>query len=216
MMIDCNTIMSVSWSVDCCISYKFSPVEEESSSYHDYQEIRMQEHVQKLGIGYIPRSVWVVLERDLVDSFKAGDDVLVTGIVRQQWKSLNSGSTCLLEVVIHANHIVLKTSSQEKNDITDEMKSFFDAFWCSYKDNPLEGRNVIIASFCPQVFGLYVVKLCICLALVGGVQYVDESGTLVRGDCHLLLVGDPGYGILLLFLWGTYCMLLFIKEEELL
>uniref|UniRef100_A0A1X7SGQ2 MCM OB domain-containing protein n=1 Tax=Amphimedon queenslandica TaxID=400682 RepID=A0A1X7SGQ2_AMPQE len=118
----------------------------------------------------IPRSVWVVLERDLVDSCKAGDDVIVTGIVRQQWKSLNSGSTCLLEVVIHANHIVLKTSSQEKNDITDEMKSFFDAFWCSYKDNPLEGRNVIIASFCPQVFGLYVVKLCICLALVRGVQ----------------------------------------------
>uniref|UniRef100_A0A1X7TDP4 MCM C-terminal AAA(+) ATPase domain-containing protein n=1 Tax=Amphimedon queenslandica TaxID=400682 RepID=A0A1X7TDP4_AMPQE len=112
-------------SVDGCISYKFSPVEEESSSYHDYQEIRMQEHVQKLGIGY---------------------------------------------------------------------KSFFDAFWCSYKDNPLEGRNVIIASFCPQVFGLYVVKLCICLALIGGVQYVDESGTRVRGDCHLLLVGDPGTG----------------------
>uniref|UniRef100_A0A1X7TRS1 Uncharacterized protein n=1 Tax=Amphimedon queenslandica TaxID=400682 RepID=A0A1X7TRS1_AMPQE len=50
------------------------------------------------------------------------------------------------------------------------MKSFFDAFWCTYKDNPLEGRNGIIASFCPQVFGLYVVKLCICLALVGGVQ----------------------------------------------
>uniref|UniRef100_A0A1X7SWX2 MCM OB domain-containing protein n=1 Tax=Amphimedon queenslandica TaxID=400682 RepID=A0A1X7SWX2_AMPQE len=67
--------------------------------------MRMQEHVQKLRIGYIPRSVWVVLERDLVDSCKAGDDVIVTGIVRQQWKSLNSGSTCLLEVVIHANHI---------------------------------------------------------------------------------------------------------------
>uniref|UniRef100_A0A1X7TGJ5 MCM C-terminal AAA(+) ATPase domain-containing protein n=1 Tax=Amphimedon queenslandica TaxID=400682 RepID=A0A1X7TGJ5_AMPQE len=133
----------------------------ESSSCHDYQEIRMQEHVQKLGIGYIPRSVWVVLERYLVDSCKAGDDVIVPGIVRQQWKSL---------------------------------KSRFDTFWCSYKDNPLEGRNVIIASFCPQVFGLYVVKLCICLALVGEVQYVDESGTRVRGDCHLLLVGDPGTG----------------------
>uniref|UniRef100_A0A1X7TFN5 MCM C-terminal AAA(+) ATPase domain-containing protein n=1 Tax=Amphimedon queenslandica TaxID=400682 RepID=A0A1X7TFN5_AMPQE len=56
----------------------------------------------------------------------------------------------------------------------------------------LDKLSKIFASFCPQVFGLYVVKLCICLALVGGVQYVDESGTRVRGDCHLLLVGDPG------------------------
>uniref|UniRef100_A0A1X7TS87 MCM OB domain-containing protein n=1 Tax=Amphimedon queenslandica TaxID=400682 RepID=A0A1X7TS87_AMPQE len=73
-----------------CISYKFSPVEEESSSYHDYQEIRMQEHVQKLGIGYIPRSVWVVLERDLVDSCKAGDDVIVIGIVTDSSGNLST------------------------------------------------------------------------------------------------------------------------------
>ena len=32
--------------------------------------------------------MWVVLERDLVDCCKAGDDVTVTGIVRQRWKPL--------------------------------------------------------------------------------------------------------------------------------
>ena len=46
----------------------------------------------------------------------------------------------------------------------------FDSFWAQYEGRPLEGRNVIVASFCPQVFGLYVVKLSICLALIGGVQ----------------------------------------------
>lgn len=72
--------------------------------YHDYQEIKLQEHVQRLGVGYvsqryeervalvvqIPRSVWVLLEKDLVDTCKAGDDVTVTGIVRQRWKPLRS------------------------------------------------------------------------------------------------------------------------------
>ena len=49
-------------------------------------------------------------------------------------------------------------------------RSEFESFWTEYADSPLEGRNVIISSFCSQVFGLYIVKLAICLALAGGVQ----------------------------------------------
>lgn len=32
----------------------------------------------------------------------------------------------------------------------------------------------------------------VALTLIGGVQHVDASGTRVRGESHLLLVGDPG------------------------
>ena len=38
------------------------------------------------------------------------------------------------------------------------------------QDKPLEGRNNIVASVCPQVFGLYAVKLSVLLVLIGGVQ----------------------------------------------
>lgn len=43
----------------------------------NYQEIKLQEQVQRLAMGTIPRSLWVVLEDDLVDVCKAGDDVIV-------------------------------------------------------------------------------------------------------------------------------------------
>ena len=43
----------------------------------NYQEMKIQEQVQRLGMGTIPRSMWIVLEDDLVDSCKAGDDVTV-------------------------------------------------------------------------------------------------------------------------------------------
>ena len=63
-------------------------------------------------------------------------------------------------------------------------KSEFDQFWAAHKDRPLEGRNSIVASLCPQVFGLYIVKLSVCLALIGGV----EVGVACRScDYHVTI-----------------------------
>lgn len=39
----------------------------------------MQEQIHMLPVGHVPRSMWVVLEDDMVDSCKPGDDVIVTG-----------------------------------------------------------------------------------------------------------------------------------------
>ena len=45
--------------------------------YRDYQEIRVQENVEKLEMGNIPRSITVILEDDLVDKTKPGDRVII-------------------------------------------------------------------------------------------------------------------------------------------
>lgn len=39
---------------------------------HDYQEIKIQESTQVLGVGAIPRSILVILKDDLADIVKAG------------------------------------------------------------------------------------------------------------------------------------------------
>lgn len=61
------------------------------------------------------------------------------------------------------------------------------------------GRNCILLSLCPQIFGMYVIKLAVAMVLAGGVQRMDSSGTKVRGMSfpHFLCVGmvlSSGHG----------------------
>lgn len=60
-------------------------------------------------------------------------------------------------------------------------------------------RDWMLQSFCPEVHGMYLVKLAILLALSSGVNPEASGGAAdrggrseTRGNSHLMLVGDPG------------------------
>jgi DNA helicase MCM9 len=55
-------------------------------------------------------------------------------------------------------------------------------------------RRVLPAARRPQIYGLFLVKLAVAITLIGGCARQDASGTHIRGECHMLLIGDPGTG----------------------
>jgi DNA helicase MCM9 len=163
--------------------------------YYDYQELRLQESINNLPLGTIPRSITVIVTNDLVDSIKSGDDITLIGIVRRRWKFSPQNTKCDLELYILANNYKIKFDKETFGiQISDYTKQEFKDHWSDYKNDPIGGRNEILKSFCPKVKGLYWVKLSVLLVLIGGVAHSDNEGHRVRGESHLLLVGDPGTG----------------------
>lgn len=56
--------------------------------------------------------------------------------------------------------------------------------------------NLVVNSLCPGIWGHSLIKLGLCMALVGGVpkHTASRDKLPLRGDIHVLLVGDPGLG----------------------
>uniref|UniRef100_A0A6V7QXU4 Probable DNA helicase MCM8 n=1 Tax=Ananas comosus var. bracteatus TaxID=296719 RepID=A0A6V7QXU4_ANACO len=206
-------------SVHGCKSRTFSPIRS-NAKLMDFQKIRIQElfnsgsHEE----GRVPRTVECELTEDLVDSCIPGDIVTVTGIVKVinnymdvgggKSKSKNQGLYYLyLEAVSVRNSKAQTTSEEfEVNNSDSKAKMLFDFHAFSRRDlefivkfSEEHGSDVfrqILHSFCPSIYGHELVKAGITLALFGGVQKhsMDQNKVPVRGDIHVIIVGDPGLG----------------------
>ena len=124
----------------------------------------------------------VILEDDLVDSCKSGDDITIYGVVMQRWKPFKQDVRCEVEIVLRANYVQVNNEQSAGVNMDEEVRKEFEDFWEHYKNNPFAGRNEILASLCPQVFGMYLVKLAVAMVLAGGIQRTDATGTRVRGE----------------------------------
>merc|ERR1712062_140605 len=152
----------------------------------DHQEIKVQEKLSNIGVGCMPRSIWVCLDEDLVDKCKPGDDVRVVGVVIRRWSPLGKGADGQtdIQLALLANYIQVLNDQLQIQQVKDDQREKFEKFWSDNQYGALEARNEILASFCPQVYGLYIVKLAITVTLCGGIERLDQSGTRVRGEPH--------------------------------
>ncbi len=158
---------------------------QEESKYIDTQTARMQEPLEKLSGGTEPKQMLLTLEDDLVDTLNPGDKVRITGTLKT-FREERSGK---FKNYLYVNHIEPLEQEFEELDISEEDEAKILEL---SKDPHIHDK--IINSTAPSIRGYRDVKEAIALQLFGGSVKELEDKTRLRGDIHILIVGDPGIG----------------------
>jgi len=167
---------------------RFELVEEESE-YIDYQLIGVQEKPEDLPPGQLPRIIDVGLKGDIVDRARPGDRVIITGILFAVQERTADTPKKTSKMYLEAISIETASKEPESLQITPDEERLFKEM---AKDPNIHQR--LIESVAPSIYGLDHIKKAIMLLLFGGRPKQFPDGVKVRGDIHILLVGDPGTG----------------------
>ncbi|XP_055028759.2 DNA helicase MCM8 isoform X1 [Misgurnus anguillicaudatus] len=173
----------------------------------DWQTVKVQELISddQRESGRIPRTVECELTQDLVDSCVPGDMVTITGVIKvssDDGSGRNKKDKCMFLLYIQANSV--SNSKGQKSKASSESEGQGPSVEFSIKDlyaiQEIQAQEdlfkLIVNSLCPAIYGHVLVKAGLALALFGGCQkYVDDKNRIpIRGDPHILIVGDPGLG----------------------
>ena len=162
----------------------------EKSKFIDWQKLVLQEKPEELPPGQLPRSIEVIVKEDLVDIVRPGDRATITGILLvQQEHALRKDRPPIFKVYLEANYIEVSSRDTYDIEITPEDEKIILEL---AKDPNIKEK--IISSIAPSIHGYRKIKEAIACLLFGGEPKVFPDGVKVRGDIHILLVGDPGVG----------------------
>ncbi len=158
----------------------------EDSLYVDTQKVEMQESPEGLRGGAQPERLAAFLEDDLAGIISPGDRVVLNGVLRSQQKGDRIKST-LFDIDLSVVSMEFEQHEYEEVVISEE-----DEEMIKREAKDPEVFRKIVGSIAPAIHGYDEVKESIALQLFGGTAKQLEDGTKIRGDIHILLVGDPG------------------------
>jgi replicative DNA helicase Mcm len=171
---------------DCGRKGPFKLIHEESE-FIDAQKLRVQESPDELRGGEQPQTLDVDVDDDLAGIVSPGDRVVISGILRSYQRSTPHGKSTYFDLVLDGISIEIEDKEFEEIELS---KEDVEKILTLGKDPKVYDR--IINSLAPSIYGYEEVKEAMALQLFSGITKNLPDGARIRGDIHVLLVGDPG------------------------
>jgi len=156
----------------------------EQSEFVDSQKIQIQEPLERLKGNEQAAVLDIYVYDDLVNMISAGDKTRFTGILRlfpPEKKKTVYGR------YLEALHLEETQREFEEVEITPEEEKEIKELAAGP-----EIYQKLTKSIAPAIYGHESVKEAIILQLFGGVKKLLPGNQTIRGNVHVLLVGDPG------------------------
>ncbi|SEW24839.1 LAGLIDADG family homing endonuclease [Natrinema salifodinae] len=161
----------------------------DQSEFVDAQKLRIQESPEGLRGGETPQSLDVHVEDDITGEVTPGDHVSATGVLRLEQQTDGQEKSPVFDFYMEGMSVDIEEEQFEDMNITDEDKE--EIVRLSSSEDIYEK---MIGSVAPSIYGYEQEKLAMILQLFSGVTKQLPDGSRIRGDLHMLLIGDPGTG----------------------
>jgi len=161
----------------------------DQSEFIDAQKIRVQESPEGLRGGETPQSIDINIEDDITGHVTAGDHVRVSGILKLDQRESGNEKTPMFDTYMDGMTVKIEDEQFEDMDITDADKKEIVEL-----SNEPDIYEQMVGAIAPSIYGYEQEKLSMILQLFSGVSKDLPDGSRIRGDLHMLLIGDPGTG----------------------
>ncbi len=161
----------------------------ETSLYLDTQKLEIQESPEGLRGGAEPQRLTLYLEDDLTGRITPGERVIMSGVLRSVQKGRPGAKSTLFDIFMDVNSVEKEQVEFEEIEVTED-----DARLIREAGASPDIFRMITASIAPSLYGMHVEKEALALQLFSGVPKLMPDGRRIRGDIHVLMVGDPGVG----------------------
>jgi len=161
----------------------------DQSEFVDSQKLRVQESPEGLRGGETPQSIDVDIEDDITGEVTAGDHVTVTGVLHIEQVTDGNEKSQLFDLYMDGVSVQIEDEQFEDMEIDEADKTNIVEL-----SNHPDIYDEMVASVAPSIYGYDEEKLAMILQLFSGVTKELPDGSRIRGDLHMLLIGDPGTG----------------------